>query len=419
MTLSRYLPTASLFAIGLVATFLSLALLSHAMTLSDFGAFTVLYNAGTILSGVGSLGFDLSTMRFIPSALASGNKQTAKIFDAYSLRLVLCSSALVGVATILYISFRYQYSVMILIFLGISVTFWTLVRYISGSLRAHGHTNVCLFIDRILRDGGLALIGGCIILNSSQINLQFSVIVLAILSILGSVIGSFVLGNYKHSPLANYGPIPKIWLSSSIGLLAVNVSELLGARIDIFLAGILIDAKSAGTVALLLALTSLVTIPSSFLNVITMPMIAHHQQLGNYQQLRKLLISVTILAVLGSATIAAFLVLERDQVFGIFSKEAMALIPSSTFFLVLTARVFSMISHAMAPLLMMTGGERKLIGCHLISIVVKLILCSFFLSNFNISTIGILITSGTLVLSVLQIYFGISQYTKMLKTVLL
>ena len=36
-------------------------------------------------------------------------------------------------------------------------------------------------------------------------------------------------------------------------------------------------------------------------------------------------------------------------------------------------------------------------------------------SSLSISTIGILMTSGTLELSALQIYFGISQYTKMLK----
>lgn len=354
-------------------------------------------------------------MRFIPSALAHGDQRTAKIFGAYSLRKVLCSSALIGAATLFYTYTQYQYSTTIAVLLGVCVTFWTLVRYFSGVLRAYGHTNMCLFIDRILRDGGIALVGGYVLLISIQVNLNFITIVLAILSISGFAIGSYVLGNFKRSHLPVNDPIPKIWLTASIGLLAVNVSELFGARIDIFLAGTLIDAKAAGAVGLLLTITSLVTIPSAFLNVITMPMIARYKQIGDYRQLRKLLVTVTMLAVVGSASIAAFLLLERELIFGIFSQDAIALIPLSTFTLVLVIRVLGMISHAMAPLLMMTGGERKLVGSHAISIVIKLVLSWFFLSNFDISVIGILIACGTISLSALQIYFGTAEFSRMLK----
>jgi|CXWL01.1.fsa_nt_gi O-antigen/teichoic acid export membrane protein len=410
------MPAAALFGIGLLATFLSQAFLSRVMTLAEFGTFTVLYSAGAILSGLGTLGFDLSIMRFIPSALAHGDRQAAKAFGAYSLRLVLWSSAIVGVMTSFYTSFHDHRSAVLATILGLCAASWTLVRYISGALRARGHNNLCLFVDRVLRDGGLALIGGYILLSSSLIDLTFVAIVLVILCVAGCIIGSLRLEYFNNFLLPKNTPIPKTWVTASIGLLAVNVTELFGARIDIFLASLLINAESAGAIGVLLTLTSLVTIPSAFINVITMPTIAHYKELGDYKKLRKLLVTSTILAFVGSAVIASLFLVARDLIFGIFSQEAIALVPTETFFLILGARVLGMISHAMAPLLMMTGGERKLISAHAISIVTKLAFCSFFLSNFDISAVGILISFGIFSLSFLQMYFGITAFLKVCGT---
>ena len=272
------LSTVTVFAISIGVSFLSQALLGNSLGLEGFGHFSSAYAKAAILSGVLTWGLDISALKFASSYFQSGNR---KQFD----RFVVHSVALTIFSSIAFVFFWFVAHKAGLGFVGevtpmlaYTIAFWTTTRLLAALLRTVGQQALSLVVDRIVRDGFLAVV--CLLAYAGilyPLTLASALYALGIGCGIGLLI-SLVAFGFGHRPVpGDMDGIPASrleWASTSLSLWSANVLELAFSRAEVIILALFGQATNAGLFAVLLAISNLLYLPVLALNVVFQPRFA-------------------------------------------------------------------------------------------------------------------------------------------------
>ena len=283
--------TVLVFGISIGVSFLSQVLLGNSLGLEDFGRFSSTYAKATIISGVLTLGLDISALKFASAYFQSGRAKEFNRFVAYSV-------CLVGLVSI---TFFCLWLVAPRIGLGrigafspsvaIAILFWTMTRLIVSLIRATGQQVLSLVSDRIIRDGVLAI--ACIaayIGFENVISLPIAIKALAFGCGLGLLVSSLIFA-FGNRPVAmndvGIAESRAVWVSTSLSLWAANIFELAFARTEVIFLAFYGQAANAGLFAILMAVSNLLVLPVLALNVVFQPRFAGLNGAENRDRLRQ------------------------------------------------------------------------------------------------------------------------------------
>lgn len=405
-----------LFGIGLVSTFAGQLALSHVTTAADFGIYILIYNAAAVLSALGAAGYDLTAVRFVANAL---NRKDNSYIHSYLRHAVKMSGALALIAAALMLAYLAGTVGLNWPILGLALLvtlLWSWSRLAAGILRGLDRLSFALISDRVSRDFLVMLLAISALLLTTAVPIHMALLILAIGSLFGIVIGSAVSRQYLRSAaqrqrdnaddvLPALTPAePRLWLLASLGLLAYNIAELLSSRFDVFALSYLSTAEAVGAFGLGLLLINLVTIPSGFITMLLMPAvaIAHHD--GDRARLRRLFVLSTSASFATGICIAAVLAFLMPYLDRFLPPATVASLRPELLGLAIGVRVLCLIGTFPPVLLMMAGGHRQLILAHAASIAVRVILFVAFGAIVDANFAILTFVAGTVVVTALNLW---------------
>ena len=192
-----------------------------------------------------------------------------------------------------------------------------------------------------------------------------------------------------------------------MGLLIVNVLQLLTNRVDILSVSFIASAEMAGILNVLTIISDMIMIPSAALTVVVMPRIARHYELREWRQLKAVLLIYWGGSLLGGVLISVPLLIYPDYAIGIFGSEALGQIGTGDLeVLVLAKLAMVALSSYSAPLLTMSGNIRGLILTLLVLIVAKLSIMPALVGQFELRCALYVIGLGAIILGASQMYLA-------------
>ena len=398
----RLVVTIIVFVCGLIVTFVAQSLTFQVLGTRDYGLFSVIYSVCAIASRLGVAGLDVSALRYFGTL-----KMDLKVhFFGMALRTayVFASSSAIAILIIGYLALDAEFFVLVLA--ATAATLWAFVRLFSAMLRAEGHFNLSLLIDRPVRDGLLALACGLALLLSFKLDLVHVVLLLVCGGLIGVTTALPIFRAYRNKTTKTDSDIAKIWLQSSMGLLVVNVLQLLISRVDILWVSVIASAEMTGILNILITISDVVIIPSSALIVVFMPRIARHYELGERGQLKAVLLLYAAGSFMGGGLISILLLLYPDHAITLFGSEARGLIGAGDLEVLVLAKLAMTAFSSGAPLLMMSGNIRGMIWTFLVLIAAKLAITPALVGQFGLRGAIYVIGLGAVVLGACQMYLA-------------
>lgn len=395
--------TIIIFGLGLVVTFVAQSLAFQVLGTRDYGLFSVIYSVCAIASMLGVVGFDVSTLRYFGTLQRDVKPHFFRV--AVRATVVFATSTAIAILIIGYFALNAEFFVLAL---AATATFlWAFVRLFSAMLRAEGRFNLSLLIDRPVRDGLLALACGLALSFSFKLGLVQVVSLLVCGGLLGVVTALPIFRSYRTKTTKTDSGVAQGWRLSSMGLLVVNVLQLLASRVDILSVSFIASAEMAGVLNILTMISDMIIIPSAALTVVVMPRIARHYERREWRQLKAVLLIYAGGSLLGGALISVPLLLYPDYAIALFGSEALGQIGAGDLeVLVLAKLVMVGLSSYSAPLLTMSGNIRGLIWTLLVLIVAKLSIMPVLVFQFELRGALYVIGLGAVVLGACQMYLA-------------
>lgn len=395
--------TIIIFGLGLVVTFVAQSLAFQVLGTRDYGLFSVIYSVCAIASMLGVVGFDVSTLRYFGTL--QRDVKPHFFWVAVRATVVFATSTAMAILIIGYFALDAEFFVLVL---AATATFlWAFVRLFSAMLRAEGRFNFSLLIDRPVRDGLLALACGLALSFSFKLGLVQVVSLLVCGGLLGVAAALPIFRSYKTKSTKTDSGVAQGWRLSSMGLLIVNVLQLLASRVDILSVSFIASAEMAGVLNILTMISDMIIIPSAALTVVVMPRIARHYERREWRQLKAVLLIYAGGSLLGGALISVPLLLYPDYAIALFGSEALGQIGAGDLkVLVLAKLVMVGLSSYSAPLLTMSGNIRGLIWTLLVLIVAKLAIMPVLVGQFELRGALYVIGLGAVVLGACQMYLA-------------
>lgn len=259
-----------------------------------YGTYAYVFSWMTILAYAAALGFDVSTLRFVPTyrsqdawALMRGVIQYAERRVALAgIAIVLLGAALIGAGP------RPGASVLRLTFLaGLGlVPVWALLWVRCALVRACGGIVAGLVPDRLVRDGLLVLL---LAIAAAVVRSRIDAPTAMLATLLGSLIGLVLASRAarKVRPRALRGVAPhyaaSVWRRTAIPLVAVAIGEVAMNRTGVVLLGWSGDTRAAGIYALAFNFALVVALPRTAINAWLAPTISALHARGDKAALRR------------------------------------------------------------------------------------------------------------------------------------
>lgn len=385
--------SSAIFCVGLFSTFAGQLLLGKVISPEDFGTYILIYSTAAILSAVGSVGFDVSAVRFV--SVANSNKNHAQLnnFIGYALQRTLLMSILAAAVGGLYLWLVDAVNgEALLLSIGV-ILVWGATRSLSGILRGLGGLSIAIGIDRVARDLAVFFVALALFVFSISAGLIDALMPLFTGGLLGLFIGFLSLqrniGRIQSKTQKAQTKDKKEWRNTSFGLMLYNLTELLSSRFDIILLSFFIAKDEIGVLGILMIMMNICAIPSVFIGIYIMPKLAIAGQTQDSHALRRVGFAATSASVGLGAVISIAMFALQDPMLRFLGPAFSDSIETEVVGIALLIRCLSLIGTFPAAYLTMTGGHKKLLALNLSSIAFR-ILTYALLSTYLGATLGVL-----------------------------
>lgn len=386
------------FGFALAFSFSSQFVTFRVLGLHDYGIFAVIYSLSAIVSVIGTVGFDVSSLRFFSTL----NDEKKASFFKFSMRKTIITAISSSLIVFVFAGFVYQIPYYTVAYAIFSCVLWSFVRVFSALLRAVGRFKLSLLIDRFCRDGLITLVA----IYGIALNRSMTVSTITLVMIAGGVLGVAIALPVFRAYLNPYSDDDKreqrIWLAASIGLLLINVLELTFSRIEVILCSYLSGAETAAILNVISVISNIVTIPSAALTIMAMPIIARYYFSGDKGNLNKLLSAYTVINVIAGILISIFIIKYSSIFVGLFGKTAVDSLKNDNLNIIIYTKLFTTLFCAASPLILMSGKVKGLIWTYAGILGAKLVGLVYFVPYYGLGAGIWSMSAGMLVLVLFQ-----------------
>ncbi len=276
------------YVAGAALTYISQLLIARLAGPTSYGTYAYVLAWMTILAYVATLGFDVSLLRLIPAYRATRKWGLVHGVLRYAERrggAASCAIVLAG-GLILWFLGRLllpaEQGVTFAIGLAL-VPIWSLLWMSSAAVRAFGGVVAALVPDRIVRDGGLVVVFGLLMLwPGRKLGASGAMLCTVACSLAGLIIVRVALRYWRPQAVADAVPeyAAAAWRLIALPLVLISVAETLLNRTGVILLGGSGQTVAAGVYALTFNLSMTVTLPRTAVNALFAPMVSELSACG-------------------------------------------------------------------------------------------------------------------------------------------
>lgn len=350
---------------GAAVTYLSQILIARLAGPASYGTYAYVLAWMTILAYVATLGFDMSLLRLIPAYRVACNWRLVRGVLRYAESrgaAASCSIVLAGGLVLWFFGHLLPAEQVLTFAFGFAlVPIWSLLWMSSSAVRAFGGVFTALAPDRIVRDGGLIVVLGVLMLWPGGAKVSASAVMLCTVacSLVGLIIVRLVLRHWRPQAIAHAVPeyAAAAWRMTALPLVLISVAETLLNRTGVVLLGGSGQTAAAGVYALTFNLSMTVMLPRTAVNALFAPMVSELSARGDRVALQFVVTRTALWTLVTSLCIAVPLVMLADPLlswFGLdFTRGAAALR------LLLVGQIVAAAFGPQMFLMTMTGNERS------------------------------------------------------------
>lgn len=259
---------------------------------AGYGVYAYVFSWMTILGYAAALGFDVSTLRFVPTYRERGAWPLLRGVIQYAeRRAALAGIAVVVLGTVLIVTGTDAPTLRLTFLIGLwLVPVWSLLWIRCALVRAYGRVVGGLAPDRLIRDGLLLVLLG---IGGLGLHWRIDAPIAMAATLLSSMIGlawaSLTARRCQPRALrtipAEYAARP--WRRTAAPLVAVTIGEVLMNRTGVVLLGWSGNTGAAGVYALAFNIALVVALPRTAINAWLAPTISSLQARGERAALQR------------------------------------------------------------------------------------------------------------------------------------
>lgn len=269
------------YVAGAAFTYLAQLLVARLVGSTSYGYYAYVLAWMTILAYVAALGFDVSLLRLISAYCAVGKWGLARGVMRYAERRNLAAGCaiVVAAAPLIWLQRASLPAELLHTFIiGLAlVPILSLLWISSAAVRSFGAVVAALAPERIVRDGGLLLILGLLLIWRGEHLHASTVMLLSVGCALAGLIGVRVALHRGCPRAVAEAPAEyaaAIWRATALPLVLISVSETLLNRTGVVLLGWSGQTSAAGVYALAFNVAMTVTLPRTAVNALFAPLVS-------------------------------------------------------------------------------------------------------------------------------------------------
>jgi O-antigen/teichoic acid export membrane protein len=413
--LTQRLASASLWSFliyvgGAGVTCLAQLAIARAIGADSYGIYAYVLALTTLLSYVGTLGFNTVLLRFVPAYSTTGRWSLARGVIGFAFQrssLITMAIAVFGIPIVLSLAGHPRDETTISLAIGLA-TVPLVSLYVLGSatVRALGGVISAIAPERLVRDGlllVLVLLAGTF--EARPINAVTVLVALMATSAVTLTILAVSLRKLWPQQLNSATPAyaPHDWWALAIPVMIMIGIEVLMSRAGLILLGWSGDHHAAGIFALGLNLALFLVLPRIAVGTFFSPNVSRLHAHKNQAALQSLFARATVLSLAGTAVLALPLLVLIKPVLAFFGEEFLATAPIAQ--ILIAGQIFAAATGPQQNLLTMTGHERAAAIIMVAGAALNILACAIGIAFFG--AIGAAIaTAGTNIISnaVMAIY---------------
>jgi O-antigen/teichoic acid export membrane protein len=390
--------TLFVFAIGLGFTFVMQVLLARTLSVFDYGVFATVYSIAAILSSLGTMGFDVSLLRFIP-ILSDADRG---YFFRIAVKSTLLFTSILALCSAIVAELFLNQNSSTIVLTSLIVFGWAIVRLLSAFARSLDRYNLSIVIDRYCREGALVCVAVAALLFGRKLTLDLALLVAFVGCLVGGLLAAPLLRSISMPLLNAEHRNQRVWRAASIGLLLVNVLELTISRIEIILASVLMSAEIAAFTNAFVLIGNAISIPTVASTVMVMPIVSKQYGLADRGSLFKTLTAFTGFSFIGGAVVGFVVLNYSSFVVGMFGPEISDRMTPNLLKIVILTKVVGLVSIAATPLILMSGKVRGLIIAYCITLCAKIGASFILVPMYGLAGVIYVLASSSAMMAALQ-----------------
>lgn len=231
----------------------------------------------------------------------------------------------------------------------------------------------------------IALFGITYMLLGGAINAPWAMLMRVITALVVLVYGTFVLIRALPEPMRRARPVYQVqeWLGSSMPMFGVGLMNVLNARLDVLMLGVLGSITEVGlyTTALLLANTSSILLTASTTSL--GPTYAQIYDSGDMARLQRVVLKSTRATLLASLPVVVLILVFGEFLLSIFGPEFQAAYPALVILVV--GQFVNTAAGTVGILMMMSGYERVTLVSRIVGVIVYAILNLILIPGYGMN----------------------------------
>lgn len=403
-----------IYAASLGTYFISQAILGRTLANAELGIFAAQYGTAMILSSLMTWGLDIAALKFASVYYLRGEKNEFLRFIRVGTISVVATA--IPVATVVWTLFPLWSSNEATpspSFLA-ALVIWSFAKFFASILRAVGWTSLSLIVDRVIRDGTIAILAMYwLYIDYQGPKLDYLNIALLLGVSIGFVVAGLVVWKEaRRMPTKKSQSSVAIlaWLTTSLTLWCVNLSEMIFSRSEVvafYWSGRFADA---GVLSILATASGIAILPLLALNVVFQPKISAAADARDLTSLHAHIKKFTWLGVAGTwifGAIVLFSPSELVRTFGLSSPNAEHLMCLRV--LVASRMVLAPIGPVVS-ILLMTGGQAKFLVVYGSILCAKLSILYFYAETMDLLSVAVLTSAFLAVIQISGAFLLYRQY---------
>jgi O-antigen/teichoic acid export membrane protein len=370
---------------GAALTYLSQLLIARLVGPTSYGYYAYVLAWMTVLAYVAALGFDVSLLRLISAYCASGKWSLARGVLRYAERrgaAVSCVIVVAGAVLLWFLRDSLPAEQVHTFGFGLAlVPLWSLLWMSSAAVRAFGGVVTALAPDRVIRDGGLVVVLGLLMMwRGTKFDASTVMLISVACSLTGLILVKAALRHWRPRSVAEAAPeyAGALWRATAFPFVLMSVGETLLNRTGVVLLGWSGHTIAAGVYALTFNLSMTVMLPRTAVNALFAPLVAQLSARGDRAGLQFVVTRTALWTLLSGLCIALPLMLLAEPLLSWFGPDYTRGVTAMR--VLLAGQVVASGFGPQMFLMTMTGNERSaavlLIGSAIVNVVSGLFLVS-------------------------------------------
>jgi O-antigen/teichoic acid export membrane protein len=370
---------------GILLTYLLNVYIARLLSLSDFGAYSILMSLSMVVGTAARMGMDTSSLKMIPVYLAKKLPGNILKYIKFSDKLVLLSSLLLVFCTSFFLmkELSLSYFFVFFVLLGIVLPM-ALSALRQAQQRSMGNVVFAYFPEKIIKP--LLIFFSLFAMSFLSIDINFSMVSISlcfafvvVLIIDQSLCSKVLLRLNKNT---GEKKIKFNWLSESAPLMVISLAQVLMTNMDILLLAFLLGNESVAIYSVASRVAMLIGFPLVAANSIIPSKIAKLYEKNEYEKLnaflKQIVFKISIVSLVG-LIIFLFLGGYVLSMFGELYVDAYPLLLILAF-----GQFINVLLGPVGFLLNMTGYQNITVKVILYIIFFGFILSYFFISFFGV-----------------------------------